>query len=99
MAVKTIRNSDPEPDDPHDYHILTAVMKCADGELYHLVFSEEWLVPDTLEKINLKRPSQEAFGEGDVVTVQQMSSAASQKEIFGEKVPDVRSFAGAYMPK
>ena len=34
MAVETIKNEDPEPDNPSDYLISRVAMKCADGRLY-----------------------------------------------------------------
>ena len=99
MAVKTIRNSDPEPEDPSDHHIRAAVMKCGVGELYRLVFLEEWWIGKSMEEINLIPPAPEAFGEGDVVTVQQMTSAASMKETYGAWGSDERQFAAAYKQK
>lgn len=68
MAVEIIENVDPEPDNPSDYLINRAVMKCADRKLYLVNFD---LANPMLE---FYRPSQGAFGEGDVVTVTQMSS-------------------------
>lgn len=86
MAVETIENEDPEPDNPSDYLILGAVMKCADGVLYIVDFEgHNYLAKDSLRTDSLQQalgypksphkhvdlPSQDAFGEGDVVTVTQ----------------------------
>ena len=59
MAVEIGKNRNPEPDNPSDYLISQAVMKCADGNLYLANF-----LPSSHH-----RPSHDAFGEGDVVTV------------------------------
>ena len=40
MAVETRKNSDPEPDDLSDYHIVTAVMKFANDRLYLVDFHD-----------------------------------------------------------
>ncbi len=71
MAVEIIENEDPEPDNPSDYLIDKAVMKCADGKLYMVDFDPHMhlLMDDPIS--SLHRPSQAAFGEGDVVTVTQ----------------------------
>ena len=61
MAVEIGRNRNPEPDNPSDYIINKAVMKCADGNLYLADFRGFYkLYP---------LPRSDAFGEGDVVTV------------------------------
>lgn len=65
MAVDISRNRDPEPDNPDDYQISSAVMKCADSNLYIVYLS------DLKAGVNL--PRYDAFGEGDVVTVKQTS--------------------------
>ena len=65
MAINISWNSDPEPDNPDDYQISSAVMKCSDGNLYIVYFS------DRNTEVNL--PRHDAFGEGDVVTVTQTS--------------------------
>ena len=59
MAVEIRTNRNPEPDNPSDYLIRQAVMKCADGNLYIANF----------EFASRPSPSHDAFGEGDVVTV------------------------------
>lgn len=72
MAVEIERNADPEPDNPDDFQIHAAVMKCADGKLYVVDFERP-----ISELLNIKLPnlpSHDAFGEGDVVTVIQTSS-------------------------
>ena len=77
MAVQTIKNSDPEPEDPSDYKIRRAVMKCADGNLYSVSFHYEYLVMQqdySFKSFPLERPIQEAFGEGDVITIRQIDS-------------------------
>ena len=74
MAVQTVKNEDPEPDNPSDYLIERVVMKCADGNLYIAnlgMFYTFMRAMDTAFNINL--PSQEALGEGDIVTVKQAS--------------------------
>ena len=58
MAVEIKPNRNPEPDNPSDYVIRQAVMKCADGNLYIANFST-----------STHHPPSHAFGEGDVVTV------------------------------
>ena len=59
MAVEITANDNPEPDNPSDYLIAKAVMKCADGNLYLANFGLSSHHP----------PSHDAFGEGNVVTV------------------------------
>ena len=75
MAVVLMENEDPEPDDPSDYHIVQALMKCADGNLYIADFRSHRVVekyyPDEKPR---KFPSQDAFGEGDIITVMQTGS-------------------------
>ena len=92
IALKVIKNEDPEPDNPSDYLIAEAVMKCADGKLYVASFRFNNLMAQVImadekglwvarrmniqlgyEHVNL--PAQDAFGEGDVVTVTQTRSA------------------------
>ena len=79
IAVQTQKNRNPEPDDPSDYNIATAAMKFADGKLYIVDFPASVSVPksQSWEYVIVKtpRPSQEAFGEGDVVNVLQISSS------------------------
>ena len=77
MAIQTIKNGDPEPDDPSDYHIHSAVMKCADNNLYKIFFPRYYMVGERgfpIRKTPLQRAGQEAFREGDVITVKQISS-------------------------
>ena len=73
MAVEIIENEDPEPDNPSDDLIDKAVMKCADSNLYIVDFDPHMYLSLDNSILNLKRPSQDAFGEGDVVTVTQTS--------------------------
>ena len=68
MAVQTEKNNDPEPDDPSDYHIYQAAMKCADGQLYMVEFG---INKAMFKYINVNLPGSDAFGEGDIVTVRQ----------------------------
>ena len=63
MALNIRINPDPEPDNPSDYLIYDAVMKCADGNLYLVGFCGNISPTDC--------PSHGAFGEGDVITVTQ----------------------------
>ena len=93
IALQVIENEDPEPDNPSDYLIAEAVMKCADGKLYTASFmlnnkfvkaiatviTTEGLsvlkrknIQLGYEHVNL--PAQDAFGEGDVITVTQTLS-------------------------
>ena len=58
MALKIVRNPDPEPDHPSDYLISRAVMKCEDGNLYIVLFGTD-----------IDSPDHGAFVEGDVITV------------------------------
>ena len=85
IAVQTIENEDPEPDNPSDYLITNAVMKCSDGNLYVASFDLHNFMAEyvsekryELQRIEIQPghkhvnlPDQEAFGEGDVVTVTQ----------------------------
>ena len=73
MAVEIHENKNPGPDNPYNYLITSAVMKCADGNLYitdFLGFMGTPLLPD----IDVNLPNHDAFGEGDVVTVTQATS-------------------------
>ena len=88
MAVQTIENENPEPDNPSDYLITDVVMKCADGNLYlaSFHFHNFWakLLGENRSKLysinvhpgheHVNFPSQDAFGEGDVITVIQTYS-------------------------
>lgn len=67
MAVEKRRNPDPEPDNPDDYQIDRAVMKCADGNLYIVEFVRRISELPNIRPLNL--PSHDAFGEGDIVSV------------------------------
>ena len=83
MAVQAVKNEDPEPDNPSDYLIERVVMKCADGNLYIANFGMFYTimrVMDTAFNINL--PSQEALGEGDIVTVKQASPISKSNLTF-----------------
>lgn len=72
MAVLIHRNGNPEPDNPDDYLIGTAVMKCADGNLYVVDF--ERYISKLPDKKPVNLPSPDAFGEGDIVSVIQASA-------------------------
>ena len=76
LSVNLIRNFDPEPDNPDDYLIQKAVVKCADGNLYIARFTERFSLwkGNSLELINKYRPGQGTFNEGDVVTLTQISN-------------------------
>ena len=72
MAVQTVKNEDPEPDNPSDYLIERVVMKCADGNLYIADFGMFYTIMRPIATaFNINLPSQEALGEGDIVTVKQ----------------------------
>ena len=78
MAVETIKNFDPEPDDSADYHIVKAVMKCADGNLYRVDFVSSYRAEKFgIERTEVNRPSQTSFGEGDIITVKQTHNLIS----------------------
>ena len=94
MAVSIEKNLDPEPDNPDDWQIHEAVMKCADGNLYRIEF--ESTVSRT-PRINL--PAHDAFGEGYVVIVMQINSP--NDELKSTLVPeyynrDYRTFRAYY---
>ena len=72
MAVQIEKNADPEPDNPSDYFIYRAVMKCGDGNLY-LVYFRRHNTESVSEK-PVNQPDSDAFGEGDVVTVTQINT-------------------------
>ena len=78
MAVKLSKNSN--SDTPDDFSIRSAVMKCGNGELFKVYFvdSDSFMVKTEKE---IKLPSQNAFGEGDVVTVTQVRSP-DEKPLF-----------------
>ena len=73
MAVSIKKNPDPEPDNPDDFQIHEAVMKCADGNLYRVEFKS---TVSRTPRINL--PAHDAFGEGDVATVTQINSPSDE---------------------
>ena len=74
LSVNLRRNRDPEPDNPHDYLINKAVVRCADGNLYlarfitHLTIRNE----NNFESITKFQPSQGSFAEGNVITLTQV---------------------------
>ena len=89
MAVQIRSNDDPEPDDPDDFQITQVAMKCADANLYIVYFQDESNFaeyPSFVDKdknvvrnlvlLGANLPSHEAFGEGDVVTLEQVSSVS-----------------------
>ena len=81
MAVEIIVNRDPEPNNPSDYLIGAAVLKCADGELYLADFAlYKFVLPARSANVNL--PSNDAFGEGDIVTVMQATSVSKEYWTF-----------------
>lgn len=83
MAVQTVKNHDPEPDNPHDYLIAYAVMKCADGVLYKVTFETSYRADKFgTERVNVNRPSQDAFGEGDIITVKQTDNVSTISDSF-----------------
>ena len=74
LSVNLIRNFDPEPDNPDDYLIYKAIVKCADGNLYIARFTELFSLwkENRLQTIKKYRPGQGAFNEGDVITLTQI---------------------------
>ena len=72
MAIEIIKNYNPEPEYPDEFHIVKAVMKFADGKLYVVKFFDSrhsnFLPP------NIKFPTYDAFGEGDIITVKQYTN-------------------------
>ena len=89
IAVQTEKNPDPEPDNPSDYLITKVVMKFSDGKLYIVDFGMNNFMYEGLRKRGLPTeipsvnlPDQDAFGEGDVVTVTQTSSAYVSEPMF-----------------
>ena len=88
MAVQIKKNRNPEPDNPDDYQIVKAAMKCADGKLYMVHFELHKGIldgavgfsGDPVSNVNL--PSHDAFGEGDVVTVTQTTPTRIVAPIF-----------------
>ena len=82
MAIQTVENRDPEPDNPSDYLIELAAMKCADGKLYLADFdlNKFFFMDKAAGNVNL--PSNDAFGEGDVVTVTQTLSVFRNSRTF-----------------
>ena len=94
IAVEIAPNRDPEPDNPDDFQITEVVMKCADGNLYIVNFLDEsdfvthalGTFKDELEEgyfvlLGANLPSHEAFGEGDVVTLEQVSSVVDLADL------------------
>ena len=82
MAIQTVENRDPEPDNPSDYLITLAAMKCADGKLYLADFEFNKFASMDKAARNVNLPSNDAFGEGDVVTVTQTSSVLGNTRTF-----------------
>ena len=82
MAIQIVKNRDPEPDNPYDYLIELAAMKCADGRLYlaDFEFHKSFFRHKAVGNVNL--PSNDAFGEGDVVTVTQTLSVFENDRTF-----------------
>ena len=83
MAVQTVKNEDPEPDNPSDYLIEVVAMKCADGNLYIANFRTFYTTMRAIDTaFNINLPSQEALGEGDIVTVKQASPISKSNLTF-----------------
>ena len=78
MAVQIRKNSDPEPDNPSDYFIHRAVMKCGDGNLYLVDFERHNTASLSEKPVN--QPDPDAFGEGDVVTVTHLGLSSLQTQ-------------------
>ena len=75
MAIETTENMNPEPDNPTDYLISKAVMKTADGDLYIADFSLGGIILGAgTGRFQVNHPSDKAFGEGDIVSVMQISN-------------------------
>ena len=74
LSVNLIRNRDLEPDNPHDYLINKAVVRCADGNLYIARFVTRLSIwnENKFESITKYQPGQGTFGEGDVITLTQV---------------------------
>ena len=72
--IRLIRNRDPEPDNSHDFLIDKAVIKCADGNLYIVDFRTSHYAGLNRETVETHLPGQDAFSEGDVITVTQTGS-------------------------
>ena len=102
MAVQTQKNSNPEPENPSNYYIVTAVMKFADGKLYIVDFPSSIFVQDSvpnsqllkIDRVDTPHLSQDAFGEGDVVTVIQTSSTLEQR---GRITVEHQGFSAIYL--
>ena len=84
MAVEIAKNSDPEPDNPHDFIISQIIMKCKDDNLYSVTVMPSY--GRVLNKTVVGSPNHSDFGEGDIITVKQTSSLY------------VDSFFGYYQP-
>ena len=90
MAVRIKENFDPEPDNPSDYLIYEAVMKCADEKLYIADFYDyksllKLIVWSDYPNANLltflgtvNLPSHDAFGVGDIVSVVQIEEVSDK---------------------
>lgn len=74
LSVNLIRNRDLEPDNPHDYLISKAVVRCADGNLYIARFVTRLSIwnENKFETITKYQPGQGTFSEGDVITLTQV---------------------------
>ena len=74
LSVNLIRNRDLEPDNPHDYLINKAVVRCADGNLYIARFVTHLSVwnENNFERVTKYQPGQGTFGEGDVIALTQV---------------------------
>ena len=74
LSVNLRRNLDPEPDNPDDYLIHKAVVKCADGNLYIARFVESFSIwnGNTFQTSKKYKPGQGTFNEGDVIKLTQI---------------------------
>ena len=74
LSVNLRRNQDPEPDNPHDYLIGKALVRCADDHLYIARFVTRLAIwnENKFESIIKYQPGQGSFGEGDVITLTQV---------------------------
>ncbi len=111
MAIEVIKNIDPEPDNPSDYLIAKAVMKCADGDLYIADFQSGQFMLESgfvlgifVDPIHVNLPSLGAFGEGDIVSIIQtspvdnLSFPASYVEFIPKKEPRTKTVVPPVKP-
>ena len=84
LSVNLVRNFDPESDNPSDYLIEKAIVKCADGNLYIANFVRLFSLwkGNAFEIVEKYRPGQGTFNEGDVVTLTQIRDIGSNGWYF-----------------